>query len=408
LLLIACLAVANGHEFKTVRSWNCIDFNFPNDDVRNTLISNGCYIPENNMPLGMHVWNDKIFVTVPRWKAGVASTLNYFSKNDPSESPRLTPYPNWEMNYINNPDGIVSIFRVRADACGRLWGVDTGVDDILGNNTVVRPVRIFVIDLQTDEILRVYPLKSTDQVDNSFFAESVVDVDPNNCDNAYLYISDFAGYGLVVYSWAKNDSWRITHNFFHFDPLNGNFDISGYKFQWTDGVFGMSLSAPQSDGYKTLYFHAMCGITEFSVSTEVLQDHELKKSGDYDAFHVEGEKGPNTQGPTSLIDTNTGIDYFLQVKRNGIACWDTSAELNPNTFVLAAQDNNTMVFGNDLSIDRSSNTLYMLSDNLPQFMFSTFDLQKRNFFITAANLDSLTQICKKQDVKVGRRLPHIL
>lgn len=94
----------------------------------------------------------------------------------------------------------------------------------------------------------------------------------------------------------------------------------------------MSLSAPQSDGYKILYFHAMAGITEFSVSTEILQDQSLKKSGDYDAFHVEGEKGPNTQGPTSLIDTNTGIDYFLQVKRNGIACWDTSAELNPNTF----------------------------------------------------------------------------
>lgn len=84
LLLIACLALANGHEFKTVRSWNCIDYNLPNDDIRNTLISNGCYIPENNMPLGMHVWNDKVFITVPRWKTGVASTLNYFSKNDSS------------------------------------------------------------------------------------------------------------------------------------------------------------------------------------------------------------------------------------------------------------------------------------------------------------------------------------
>jgi len=26
----------------------------------------------------------------------------------------------------------------------------------------------------------------------------------------------------VVYSWKKDDSWRIEHNYFHFDPLNGN------------------------------------------------------------------------------------------------------------------------------------------------------------------------------------------
>ena len=67
-----------------------------------------------------------------------------------------------------------------------------------------------------------------------------------------------------------------------------------------------------------------------------------------------------------------------------------------------------MIFPNDLSIDRPNNMLYVLSDNLPQFMFSTFDTKKRNFFITAINLDSLTQMCKKQDLKLKRRLPHIL
>ncbi|XP_033301482.1 protein yellow-like isoform X2 [Bombus bifarius] len=408
VLLFASLALTNGVEHKTIYSWSNVEYNFPNDAIRDSLIYSGGYIPENNMPLGLENWKDKIFVTVPRWKNGVASNLNYISKNDPSESPKLTPYPNWETNCINTPDGIVSIFRVKVDACDRLWGVDTGTDDILGNSTQVRPVRIFVIDLITDKILRIYPLKSTDQTSNSFFADSVVDADPDNCDNAHFYISDLGGYGLVVYSWAKNDSWRISHNFFYFDPLHGNFNISGFNFQWQDGIFGMSLSAPQSDNYKTLYFHAMAGITEFSVSTETLQDSTLKKASNYGDFHVEGAKGPLTQGPTSVIDTNTGIDYFTQVSKNGIACWDTSVELNPNTFILAVQDNTTMIFPNDLSIDRPNNMLYVLSDNLPQFMFSTFDTKKRNFFITAVNLDSLTQMCKKQDLKLKRRLPHIL
>nr|XP_034190763.1 protein yellow-like [Osmia lignaria] len=399
LLLVAFIVVANGHDFKTIYSWNYVDFDFPNESIRDSLISSGHYIPENNMPLGLQSWNDKFFITIPRWKNGVVSNLNYISKNDQSQSPKLIPYPNWEMNCIDFPGSIVSIFRTKVDACDRLWGVDTGITDILGNATVVQPVRIFVFDLKTDKVLRVYTLKDSDQTSNSFFADAVVDVDPNNCDNAHLYISDLSGYGIVVYSWAKNDSWRITHNYFHFDPLHGDYNISGYNFQWTDGVFGLSLSTPRNDGYKTLYFHAMSGITEFSVSTEVLQDDTLKRSSDYHTFHVEGKKGARSQGPTSLIDTKTGIDYFTQVSKNGVACWDTSVPLDEDSFVLVAQDNTTLVFPQDISIDPLFNMLYVLSDNLPQLMFSNYDPKTRNFFLTAADLDSLTPACKKQNSK---------
>lgn len=66
-----------------------------------------------------------------------------------------------------------------------------------------------------------YTFKDSDVKSNSLFAETVIDVDPKNCDNAYVYNSDVFGSGLVVYSLAKNDSWRIDHNYFHFDPLNG-------------------------------------------------------------------------------------------------------------------------------------------------------------------------------------------
>ncbi|XP_076643326.1 yellow-f [Halictus rubicundus] len=395
LLLLALLAVASCHDFETLYTWNMVDFNLPDDSIKKELVSKGEYIPENNMPLGMHVWEDKIFITIPRWKKGVVANLNVFSKDDKSQSPTLTPYPNWEANDIHKPGSIVSIFRVRSDACGRLWGVDTGIDDILGNSTVVDGPRLFVIDLKTDEILRVYPLKDSDQTANSFFADLVVDSDENNCEDTHVYISDLSGYGLVVYSWAKNDSWRVSHNYFHFDPLHGNFNVSGYNFQWTDGVFGLSLSPKGSDGHRTLYFHAMSGITEFSVPTEVLQDNESKKYEDYYAFKNEGTKGPNTQGPSSVIDQNTGINYLTQVSKNGVACWDTSVALNPDTFVPVAQDNTTLVFPNDISIDEAQNKLYVLSDNLPQLMFSHFDAKERNFFLTAAPLDKLTALCKK-------------
>lgn len=33
-----------------------------------------------------------------------------------------------------------------------MWGLDTGVDDILGNYKVVRPMRLIVIDLKTNMV----------------------------------------------------------------------------------------------------------------------------------------------------------------------------------------------------------------------------------------------------------------
>lgn len=72
------------------------------------------------------------------------------------------------------------------------------------------------------QIIRKYILKDTDVKPNSFIADLAVDVAPGQCDKAYVYMSDLGEYGMVVYSWEKNDSWRISHNFFHFDPLNGN------------------------------------------------------------------------------------------------------------------------------------------------------------------------------------------
>ncbi|XP_011708337.1 PREDICTED: protein yellow-like [Wasmannia auropunctata] len=393
LLFLAFLTTTTGHTFNTVYSWKQVEFKLPNDTIRNEYIASGDYIPENNMPLGLAIWRKTMFITVPRWKNGVLATLNSFSMNDDKHSPVLTPYPDLEANNISSPDGLVSIFRVRIDTCDRLWGLDTGASDILGDTKVVQPMRLIVIDLKTNKIIRKYTLKDTDVKPETFIADLVIDVAPEQCDKAFAYMSDLAAYGIVVYSWEKNDSWRINHNFFHFDPLNGDYNVSGYNFQWTDGVFGMSLSPIYADGSRTLYFHSMSGITEFSVSTDVLQDNQ--KSQVYSNFRIAGTKGQLTQGPSSIIDPKTCIDYFTQVNRNGIACWDITTELNPETFKLVAQDNTTLVFPQDIVIDNESRKLYVLSNNIPKFMNGNFDPLVTNFFITSADLETLTSLCKQ-------------
>lgn len=91
---------------------------------------------ENNIPMGANKWKDKLFVTVPRRRNGVPSSLNYIPlKSGERHNVPLIPYPDWETNVLygeGGQDHIVSVYRVAVDACDRLWMVDTGVIEILG------------------------------------------------------------------------------------------------------------------------------------------------------------------------------------------------------------------------------------------------------------------------------------
>lgn len=99
-------------------------------------------------------------------------------------------------------------------------------------------------------------------------------------------MSDELGYGLIVYSWEQNKSWRITHSYFMPDPLAGDYNIAGLNFQWgEEGIFGMSLSPIAFDGYRTLFFHPLSSNREFAVSTRILRNEELAKDS-YHEFQV--------------------------------------------------------------------------------------------------------------------------
>lgn len=54
-----------------------VDFDFPSPESRAWALDSGSYKQENNLPLGLEVFKDKLFVTVPRWKSGVPASLNF-------------------------------------------------------------------------------------------------------------------------------------------------------------------------------------------------------------------------------------------------------------------------------------------------------------------------------------------
>ncbi|XP_076653516.1 uncharacterized protein LOC143359463 [Halictus rubicundus] len=144
--------------------WKTLDFAYPDEASRQMAMMRGDFVPENALPVGIEIWRNKLFVTVPRWRNGIPATLNYISLDtNRGGSPRLTPYPNWAQNKAGAcGTGMTTAYRIHADACDRLWVLDTGTIGI-GNTTVQAcPYTLNVFDLTTDKISRQYRLRPED------------------------------------------------------------------------------------------------------------------------------------------------------------------------------------------------------------------------------------------------------
>ncbi|CAH0407819.1 unnamed protein product [Chilo suppressalis] len=388
--LLAALAVATVCESATPQlrfAWKQVDYAWRTPAEKENAIKDGKFIPEHNLPLGLARWKNKLFITVPKWKNGVASSLNYVDVDGPQDQP-YKPYPSFEDNLVadnikelpsNNT--IISVFRVHVDPCDRLWVLDTGLADIWGSpNQVIGP-SIVVFDLNTDQLIHRYYFKLEDMKEDSFFANIVVDTDKDSCDNAFAYVPDLGAYGIVVYSLKQDDSWRITHHYFHFEPLSGSYNVGGVNFHWTDGVFSLALSEPRENGFRTLFFHALSSTKEFCVSTELLRNYtHIDKDEAFHDFKLLGDRGERTQSSAGVYDTKTGVLFYSQVNRDGVGCWNSKKPYTPENNPLIISDSELLEFPNDLKMDSESN-LWILSDKMPRFLYKSLDPNEVNYRI---------------------------
>lgn len=157
-----------------------------------------------------------------RYSSIFTASLVASPPSDTRESPPLIPYPFWEAHQYGaaGVPEIVSTFRVRADRCNRLWVLDTGLADILGNPEQQVPPALIVYDLTNDRMLRKYVIPADQRTADSLFAN--IAVEDYSCEDSYGYLGDLGGPGLVVYSWSLQQSWLVKHHSFHPDPQVGS------------------------------------------------------------------------------------------------------------------------------------------------------------------------------------------
>lgn len=247
--------------FEVMFQWNIMEFAYPSQQQRAAAISSGAFIPENVAPLGIAVSPNRVFVTTPRWKDGIPASLSSITLPAYSQSPALEPYLNWDSHTsTTNPDcsRLLSVYRLAIDECGRLWVIDSGIVNALTNLQQLCPPKIVAFDLATDQQVVSYQFPADQVLQGSLHTNIVVDVRNNECNRAFVYVMDVWRNGLVVFDLAQHRSWRTTNHLYLADPFSSDYTYKGLNFQWTDGVFGASLSPLNKKiGDRVLFYHPM-------------------------------------------------------------------------------------------------------------------------------------------------------
>lgn len=281
--------------------------------------------------------------------------------------------------------GLTSVFRVKADHCGRLWVLDSGQIDSQDNPKQLCPPSIVVFDLHSDKLLARYRIPKQYVLQDSLFANIVVDTRTPDCSDLHVYIADTWRFGLLVFRQSDVKFWRFTHPLFFPDPLASNFTLHGLNFQWTDGIFGLALTPFDPLEERILFFHAMSSYREFYVSTTVLRQPSRVDNSSME-FNLVGEsRGLHGQSSASAIDRR-GVMFYGLVTRDSIGCWYTKKPYKKKTIGVVALNSETLIFPNDVKVDQDARqSLWVISNRLPMFQAGPLDPDDYNFRIMYAD-----------------------
>lgn len=73
------IGIGQSKKLTTIFEWQIMDFKYPTTGQRDSSIEAGDFIPKNVIPGGIEVAENRLFVTLPRYKPGVPVSLAYIN-----------------------------------------------------------------------------------------------------------------------------------------------------------------------------------------------------------------------------------------------------------------------------------------------------------------------------------------
>eukprot|EP01124_Arcella_intermedia_P016930 TRINITY_DN2354_c0_g1_i1.p1 TRINITY_DN2354_c0_g1~~TRINITY_DN2354_c0_g1_i1.p1 ORF type:complete len:392 (-),score=56.59 TRINITY_DN2354_c0_g1_i1:96-1271(-) len=329
--------------------WVSLDYDWYSEEQKQSYIADGRFIVSNNSIAGIKVWQNQIFVTVPRWKDGVPSTLNKVVYKD--NKPVLQPYPSWEWQQIGNPNKLQYIQSMEIDSRGWMWILDVSRIDLVGPG---QP-KLLIWDLVHNCSIRVYHFpSSTFPLEGSFANDIVVDE-----TNGYAYISNtWDKGGIIVYDFNRNLSRRFGDHPSLLGNASNVITINGLNYAVANPTDGIALSHDT----KKLYYCSLSGTLLWSVPTFILQNFSAT---DQDIGRFVGLVG--TKGYSDGMTYADGdVLYFGKLEDSAVMEWDVTTPLSSARVVVS--DSFSSQWPDTFAWDLEG-YLYFVSNKLQKFLF---------------------------------------
>ncbi|XP_071448642.1 major royal jelly protein 1-like [Hetaerina americana] len=384
-------AEENGDPFEVVYEWKVINYNWDNSEYRSEAERSGRYIPKNNAISGVKIWKDRAYLTVPRWRRGVPSTLNWVPVCPTSggpclTSPPLSPFPSWEMQQTGNCSAIQCAQAMEIDPLGRMWVLDVGRRNImtaLPNNLC--PPKLLLLDLNDGgRILHthVFPNRVAPRL-TSFLSDLVVDASGNpNGSDWFAYVTDSGGVptlggAIVVFHLGSDASWRVVD----LPSMRARVPTSvavvgGCLALLTSNVDGIAMS-PRGKRDPQVYYSPLGSRRLYSLPAAALQNSRIRSAIPFVRYY--GQKSSQSDG--MMMDSKGNL-YFGLLTLEAIAVInETTLESSGGKDIGEAvlfKDGEKLQWVDGFGFDNQE-SLWFITNRLQNLEFFLVDLTEVNY-----------------------------
>lgn len=332
MLSLFLVTLVAGEQLELLHEWAHVDYDWSAIPLsRDEAIKSGVYNANHVTVTGVKSWKNDLYVTSPRWLAGVPASLNKIVKVGGKDV--LQPYPDWSSQTIGDPSSLQYIQSMEIDRRGWMWIIDVGRINILEKDVEKKAglPKLWVWDIDGNKLIHEYVFPDriashTSSFLNDIFVDDVKDI---------AFISDTSGAGgLIVYDFKRNRArrWDGHASLAHETPLPP-FNVEGLNINKLGPlpVDGLAY-APTVD---RLYYTAIHGLRLHSVAASTLANFMASKEM-IDATHVDhGEKTGQCDG---LTVSDKGNLYMTMLTSDSVQKWPVAINGNIKSATTAAQD----------------------------------------------------------------------
>ncbi|XP_018912253.1 major royal jelly protein 1 [Bemisia tabaci] len=357
--------------------WSRIDFQWFDENQKADFIESRRYIQENIALNKMKIWNEEIFLTIPRWRPGVPATLvkiNRISESAGNHVPQLVPYPSWAMQDIGYCFGFQNVENIEIDSEDRMWILDNGRVEQEDSN-YCKP-KLAIIDLRTNVIVREAIFEENFLSNSSILSDLVID-SANGSHTGYIIDTNSESPQFLVYDYHRGVIEKYPCEKLRPDPHASNLLIDNTPVNLPINTGTITVSIHD----RLLYFSPVSSYHVYSIPLNLFtKPRDVSKS-------VKDLGRKLGQTADYVMDDKGNLFYGL-LNRNVIVKWNQVKY--PNFQIgkrIYYQHQLFLQYVNSLSIDYKG-YLYILSTHLHKFMKNEMNLEQINFRIIKVYIGS--------------------